>query len=262
MTTDDDSQPPSDDELFLLRRFGALNARIILALQDEVCQIEEELKNLDHKYMNCSDPVNNGSFRQDIKQDRKGVLARLRLKLKEYNEFVVLHSELKRRSRAEPRLIKNILNWHETNEGAILDVEKNYIREEEDLITITPSAKTPLHRVLEKTHWFNTSRFFRQHRPRSKAFCDDETIFFHSKRKIEIFDTTIVLLVGLAMLLIPIWILDLVVKSSTARLGVISLFIALFLFGVQMVTGARPGETLAATAGYAAVLMVFLQAAS
>jgi hypothetical protein len=85
------------------------------------------------------------------------------------DEFVTLHGELKRRPHVEPRLINNVNNWHAINEGAILDDEKNYIRDENDLITIIPSAKTPLHRVLEKTHWFNTSRMFR-HRPRSKAF--------------------------------------------------------------------------------------------
>jgi hypothetical protein len=77
----------SDDELYLLPRFGPLNARVILALQDEICQLEEEIKNLDHKYVHCTELVNNGSFRQDVKQDRKDILNRLRSKLKEYSWY-------------------------------------------------------------------------------------------------------------------------------------------------------------------------------
>lgn len=63
-------------------------------------------------------------------------------------------------------------------------------------------------------------------------------------------DTTLVLVIGLVMLIVPIWVLELVTKDAKARLGVISGFIALFLFGIQGVTAGKPGETLAATAAY------------
>ncbi|RMJ11671.1 hypothetical protein CDV36_008706 [Fusarium kuroshium] len=37
----------SEDDWFVLRRFGVLNVRVALALQDEVAVLEEELKKLD-----------------------------------------------------------------------------------------------------------------------------------------------------------------------------------------------------------------------
>ncbi|PVH72583.1 hypothetical protein DL98DRAFT_595852 [Cadophora sp. DSE1049] len=66
---------------------------------------------------------------------------------------------------------------------------------------------------------------------------------------------------GLFMLIIPIWILK-YVHEAAIKLGVISVFVALFLVFVSFATVAKPSETLGATAAYTAVLMVFLQSSS
>lgn len=199
------------------------------------------------------------------------------------DQFVVLHAELRSRPSVQKRQIQNIKNWHRRNPNAILPEEKDYINEEEDLMTIVPCLKTPLQRVLERTEWFSTSSCFRSKRKKNAAFNDPEAIFFQSEEKVRILDTTIVLVIGLFMLLTPIWVLGLLVKHTKARLGIISAFITLFLFGIQAVTAGKPGETLAATAAYvfyflikkrefwgqrltnlsfsySAVLMVFVQA--
>jgi hypothetical protein len=63
---------------------------------------------------------------------------------------------------------------------------------------------------------------------------------------------------GLAMLIGPVWILA-YLKPITYRLAVISSFIVIF-FVVLAVTRSRLYESLAATAAYSAVLVVFLQA--
>jgi len=56
----------SDQTFFIMRRFGALNARVALSLQDEIVELEEQLDFMDKEY---SSPdvadVNNGSFRDD-----------------------------------------------------------------------------------------------------------------------------------------------------------------------------------------------------
>ena len=39
----------SDNELFVLRRFTALNTRVILKMQDEIVQLEEELAEIDYQ---------------------------------------------------------------------------------------------------------------------------------------------------------------------------------------------------------------------
>jgi hypothetical protein len=56
----------SDPSFFVLRRFGTLNARVALSLQDEIAQLEERLDHMDNKFSD-RDTVDghNGSFRED-----------------------------------------------------------------------------------------------------------------------------------------------------------------------------------------------------
>jgi hypothetical protein len=65
-------------------------------------------------------------------------------------------------------------------------------------------------------------------------------------------------IIGLAMLVGPLWILN-TVQSTNAQLGVITGFIAVFFILVAVATNAKILESLAAAAAYSAVLMVFLQ---
>ena len=75
----------SDSELFLLRRFNTLNARVILGLQDRISELERKLKVIDDGYKSGSDDFNNGSFRYDTQDDRKTLMKKIKEKLKEYS---------------------------------------------------------------------------------------------------------------------------------------------------------------------------------
>jgi hypothetical protein len=70
--------------------------------------------------------------------------------------------------------------------------------------------------------------------------------------------TTIITAVGLAAIVGPLWILKSQTSEST-HLWTISGFLGGFTVFISIVTVAKPFETLAATAAYAAVLMVFMQ---
>ena len=75
----------SENDFFMLRRFGAVSTRVALMLQDQVVVLEDELRELDRKYSGREAVgVNNGTFRDDEK-DRLNVLEKLRLKLVEYS---------------------------------------------------------------------------------------------------------------------------------------------------------------------------------
>src|SRR5438552_14157337 len=54
----------SDNDLFVIRRFGSLNARVTLLLQDELSVLEERLDHLDslHSRPDAGD-IDNGTFR-------------------------------------------------------------------------------------------------------------------------------------------------------------------------------------------------------
>jgi hypothetical protein len=56
----------SDPSFFVLRRFGTLNARVALSLQDEIAQLEEKLDYMDKLYSDRDTPdAHNGTFRDE-----------------------------------------------------------------------------------------------------------------------------------------------------------------------------------------------------
>lgn len=72
------------------------------------------------------------------------------------------------------------------------------------------------------------------------------------------FSDTIVIIIGLLMLYGPLWWLNWV-ADDVKRLAIITSFVAIFALSLRVVSDGRPFEVLAATAAYAAVLMVFMQ---
>ncbi len=89
-----------------------------------------------------------------------------------------------------------------------------------------------------------------------------ETTVYDRDSLIDKIVTCLILLLGLAMLIGPLWWLQEMSNdqlSPQVRLGVITGFLVLFTILLSNLTVARPFEVLAATAAYGAVLMVFMQ---
>ena len=78
----------SDDDFLIFRRFGTLNARIILAMQDDISVAEAKLQSLDDDASLKSAPRrHNGSFRREENQERKALITEIKEKLKEYSKY-------------------------------------------------------------------------------------------------------------------------------------------------------------------------------
>ena len=79
----------SDTDFLIFRRFGTLNARILLFLQDEITSLEEELERLElfHASPEAAD-VHNGSFRQEAFQTGF-IIARMLSSMKNQPTFVI-----------------------------------------------------------------------------------------------------------------------------------------------------------------------------
>jgi hypothetical protein len=77
----------SDDDFFVIRRFGALSARVILALQDQLSALESDLLTIDRQLSSkdCLD-VHNGSFRRDRDTERWLLIQQIHSMLKEYSK--------------------------------------------------------------------------------------------------------------------------------------------------------------------------------
>lgn len=82
----------SDQSFFIVRRFGALQARAVLSLQDEIARLEEQLESMDKAYSRKAVPdvVDNGSFRNDPWNEERGATVKtICEKLKYYSEWTV-----------------------------------------------------------------------------------------------------------------------------------------------------------------------------
>jgi hypothetical protein len=77
----------SDNDFLIFRRFGAINARLLLYLQDEIAVLEEELEELEAECVakNAED-IHNGSFRLEALPERTEILEALNMKVRQYSE--------------------------------------------------------------------------------------------------------------------------------------------------------------------------------
>ena len=77
----------SDEDFFVLRRFGTLSARVLLHLQDQLAQLEEKLEATEQQLRQKNAPdVHNGSFRQDTRVQRKEIISEAQHVLREYSK--------------------------------------------------------------------------------------------------------------------------------------------------------------------------------
>lgn len=81
----------SDDDFFLLRRFGELSARVLLRLQDRIVQLEEELQRVDDLCL--KNGSNNGTFRYDPNYGRQRLLDELTPRLEQYRRCYRLQED-------------------------------------------------------------------------------------------------------------------------------------------------------------------------
>jgi hypothetical protein len=100
--------------------------------------------------------------------------------------------------------------------------------------------------------------WFSREAPKDIVSLRNEETVWPNDQRMEKVSSVAISVAGLAMLIGPVWILA-YLKPITYRLAVISSFIVIF-FVVLAVTRSRLYESLAATAAYSAVLVVFLQA--
>lgn len=146
--------------------------------------------------------------------------------------------------------------------GPIDQLEGAFIEHHDDLITVQPKTRSWFRNVLERTLILKTPvvRPLFERRPEEyETINRNARTIWQNDKRVEGLSGTIVALVGLGMLLGPLWVLQIFETSSgQVRLGIITGFITLFFVLVAVATTARIFDALAAAAAYSAVLMVFL----
>ena len=162
---------------------------------------------------------------------------------------MIQFAALKKLSKALKHDIESLKTWHwNHNEAAISPEEQSYLTDESDLFSLVPQERTSLRRFLDRSKLFRTSALWKKQSSQIPVYDQDEVTAF-SDKKVDRFISFIIVSIGLAMLIGPMWILY-ALSSSLQKMGTITGFIVLFLALVASATTARPLEALAATAAY------------
>ncbi|KAJ8133125.1 hypothetical protein O1611_g509 [Lasiodiplodia mahajangana] len=266
----------SDPDFFALRRFDRLHTRSLLTLQDQLCELEERLDQIDNQLSNRDtklaganppkivnfrlgkdsssndvprDP-NNGTIRDDV-SERAELVAQVTAKLQQYDEAVLRYSRMRGLYSASKANVNNIKNWLYNNNGAIMEAETRFLHYQNELVSFR-APKSNLRQWFEKrvVSYPKLGVFGVKSHQRSPLSPHAEiTTYTFSDKAIEIFGSSMVFAVASAMLIAPLWIL-LSLRTLEQKLGVITLFIFLCLGFLSLTTLGRPFERLAATAGW------------
>lgn len=145
--------------------------------------------------------------------------------------------------------------------------ESEYIDHDDDLISIFPEKRSPTYGFVQYVAfggrwnpwgipWLKD--WLLRGVPKDIISLKNEETIWTNGQRMEKVDSALISIVGLAMLIGPIWGLA-YIQRMEYRLAVISGVIVVF-FVVLVTTMSRLYEALVATAAYSAVLVVFLQA--
>ena len=96
-------------------------------------------------------------------------------------------------------------------------------------------------------HIADVSHFVKPNNAMDKEASLRGTTVYLVDKRIDMFVALIITIVGLLMLIVPLWVLAFVGKT-TYRLAIITAFVVIFLCFVSFTTVARPFETLGAAA--------------
>ncbi|EWY92239.1 hypothetical protein FOYG_05820 [Fusarium oxysporum NRRL 32931] len=202
--------------------------------------------------------INNGTVRDDMPQ-RASLIADIAQKLETYDKLLLSYSQLAALAPAPKWNLRNLRTWFSNNPGAIMESESAFLMHNDELISIW-KEKPPLRRLFEQyfvSSYGEVMGLFKKDGRRMDSH-DRATTYIYSDTAIDNFAFVVMLATTLVMLIAPMWILQ-NLSSANGKLGVITAFAIVWLGLVSYAAHGRPFEKLAVTAGYLAILVVFLQ---
>ncbi|KAH7040003.1 uncharacterized protein B0I36DRAFT_379077 [Microdochium trichocladiopsis] len=263
-----------DNEPLIFRKFDSLGALNLLYLQCELLDLEDQLDFLDFLDERQPDIESVRALRDwDVLQAQGGsqltrsppgsthtaspqsaavirskqrleLIASLRTKMKEYQEALLLQSQIARLPAPSNRVLQATKQMFlQDGWPAIQGKARDYLQAG-DLVALKGSTQEPI------------SNFLRKQSAREEKGSHTGVGRFEEYR-IELWVTLITVLVAIVFLVGPVLALYFT-QSRPAKLALVAVFTASFSGSVWLVTGARRAEVFLGTATYAAVLVVFI----
>ncbi|KAF2855314.1 hypothetical protein T440DRAFT_464591 [Plenodomus tracheiphilus IPT5] len=262
------AQDPENESL-IFRRFNGLAARTLLHLQAQLIALESEITQQDDAaYHSREEKAHQASRNWEVlvecgsDSNRQEIKRLERLKeskevLKEYYEIITLHSQVVEKGKPSHQALVAIREFVKGTarldkdgypSAVIAGEATNFLDDETDLLSLArPIEDNVLSRPL-RTYW--------PFGKRSQVNVYDRTMIYKNSRIVQTVAALSLLLA--AMLFIGAIVNLYFVQSPVAKLGLVAMYTIFFASSVALCTNAKRVEVFAATAAYAAVLVVFV----
>lgn len=106
----------TESQHLIFRRFDDVHVRLLLYLQDQISQLESQLRTLDEQNI-AEKGMHNGTFREDVDQLRVDIMERLRILVGEYDTMILAFSRMQD-SKASEKAVGRLKEWLRKYSGA------------------------------------------------------------------------------------------------------------------------------------------------
>ncbi|KAL2281755.1 hypothetical protein FJTKL_11430 [Diaporthe vaccinii] len=236
----------------MFRRFGRLQARILLHKQDELIDLEQQLEQIDSEeqteyYLSCR--------RQDLNTKRHALIQEAEVKLNEYNELLASYFDNIRRPKPSEAKVKSVRNWMKGIKP-LVEAESTFLCEIDDLRCPENLLKPGgLDVFLERWTHFLPDRLSSTQAGRLKS--EDPNVTITEPSRLMSTSRVLTTILAVVSMTVPIVVLY-CARSMVTRLWALSIFTAIFSSALCWLTESRNYEIFTATAAYCAALDVFV----
>jgi hypothetical protein len=142
----------TETQNLIFRRFDDVHVRLLLYLQDEIAQLEAQLRTLDEQNT-VERGLHNGTFREDIDRVRVDIMEKLRICVGEYDTMILAFSRMQE-SKASEKAVRRLKDWLKKYSGvsagrqspptggAIARDELEWVERANDLTNLSISTAT------------------------------------------------------------------------------------------------------------------------
>ncbi|ORX92926.1 hypothetical protein BCR34DRAFT_608683 [Clohesyomyces aquaticus] len=254
-----------DNETYVFRKFNRMGARNLLHLQCKIIALEKEIDDLDDAAQRSKDSkAQQASLRWETlieladdekrpEKQRVEKLEHLKKLLKEYYEMLLLQTQVVNLKGPPTRVLSAMRDYIAGNafEGGlplIYGRAENFLDDKSDLLAMRKAPEEDLLSRFLQDHWIFQTRTTNDPIDRTTTYKNRHVVH-----------TVVAISVMVAAILLVGAIISLhFVTSPKAKLGLVTAYTLLFAMSVALLTNARRAEVFAATAAYAAVLVVFV----
>jgi len=257
----------SDPNYAEYRQYKYLRNRCLLYLQGNLAVLERRLARFDEEDA-LEDSLVLKSRERDDGQSlprRADLLGEIKSTIQEYDELLCRTKEIMHWKKPTTRNRRSYANYI-NNEGLLAEGEGEFIKYSEDLVTLGGELEDSWLNGIVEDILDSISPRLAQFVFRSKAQSkrsDDNFVVYYDKPRLDFFIRLAMTIFAALLLMTPVFVLYAIQQSTGfAKDIVILIFTLAFAIFLAVFTRAKRHELFAATAGYCAVLVVFLSNSS